>query len=226
MRYLDVFFLHMNIVCVTAFGPISLIRFYAPFAVWIAYCLLLNVEWIAIQNYVWLCIYSRSCLMFHTAIKWFWFWFDIVDMISVTHDILRRTDCILYRGPLPFTRGRKMHKKLKHLGLEIIFLWYPILACDRFNVFICPPAWGNQFGIIVLPQIKSIHEVWITLDINHNTHTSSWSHDTETLVIFGVFSQRFPLYMSCWSNVANVLLNAIQIYSTKCIKEIYVTVVS
>ena len=105
------FFLHMNIVCVTALGPISLIRFYAPFAVWFAYCLLLNVEWIAIQNFVGLCIYSCSCLMFHTAIKLFWFWFDLIDMISVTHDILRRTDCILYRGPLPFTRGRKMHKK-------------------------------------------------------------------------------------------------------------------
>ena len=77
MRHLDVFFLHMNIVCVTALGPISLIKFYAPFAVWIAYCLLLNVEWITIQNYVGLCIYSCSCLMFHTAIKWFWF-FDLI----------------------------------------------------------------------------------------------------------------------------------------------------
>ena len=72
------FFLHMNIVCVTALGPISLIRFYAPFTVWIAFCLLLNVEWIAIQNYVGLCIYSCSCLMFHTAIKWFWF--DLIWM--------------------------------------------------------------------------------------------------------------------------------------------------
>ena len=78
MRHLDVFFLHMNIVCVTALGPISLIRFYAPFAVWIAYCLLLNVEWIAIQNYVGLCIYSCSCLMFHTAIKWFDLIFDLI----------------------------------------------------------------------------------------------------------------------------------------------------
>ena len=30
--------MHMNIVCVIVLGPISLIRFHAPFAIWIAYC--------------------------------------------------------------------------------------------------------------------------------------------------------------------------------------------
>ena len=30
--------MHMNIVCVIVLGPISLTRFHAPFAIWIAYC--------------------------------------------------------------------------------------------------------------------------------------------------------------------------------------------
>ena len=38
MRHLDVV-MHMNIVCVIVLGPIRLIRFHAPFAVWIAYYL-------------------------------------------------------------------------------------------------------------------------------------------------------------------------------------------
>ena len=37
MRHLDVV-MHINIVCVIVLGPISLIRYHAPFAIWIVYC--------------------------------------------------------------------------------------------------------------------------------------------------------------------------------------------
>ena len=73
MRHLD-FFSAYEYCLRNSFGPISLIRFCAPFAIWIAYCVLLNAEWIAIQYYAGLWIYSCSWLMFHAAIKWFWIW--------------------------------------------------------------------------------------------------------------------------------------------------------
>ena len=77
MRHLDVV-MHMNIVCVIVLGTISLIRFHAPFAIWIAYCF---VDECWMNRYSVLCSICNAfcnCTLFDVSYSnkmiWTWTW--------------------------------------------------------------------------------------------------------------------------------------------------------
>ena len=75
MRHLDVV-MHMNIVCVIVLGPISLIRFHAPFAIWIAYCFV-DECWMNRNSVLCsICNAFCNCKLFDVSYsnKVIWFW--------------------------------------------------------------------------------------------------------------------------------------------------------
>ena len=92
MRHLDVV-MHMNIVCVIVLGPISLIRFHAPFAIWIAYCFV-DECWMN-RNSVLCSICNAFCncklfdVSYSNKVIWTWTWTWTAEMCwSIRHSIL------------------------------------------------------------------------------------------------------------------------------------------
>ena len=97
MRHLDVV-MHMNIVCVIVLGPISLIRFHAPFAIWIAYCFV-DECWMN-RNSVLCSICNAFCncklfdVSYSNKVIWTWTWtWKSVDAI-LKH---KQTQCLSTR---------------------------------------------------------------------------------------------------------------------------------
>ena len=83
MRNLDVV-MHMNTVCVIVLGPIGLIRFHAPFAIWIAYCFVDKCWMNRYSVFCSICNVFCNCKLFDVLYsnKVIWTWFQLVCCID------------------------------------------------------------------------------------------------------------------------------------------------
>ena len=141
----------------------------------IVFCWMLNVEWIAIQNYVGLCSYSCSCFMFHTAIKWFWFESRSISHLSAGSEI-RNIFLFVYLlsrmktlfGPI-FARCSVVEAMLGNIS----FIYGKIKDCDLTEdgnwkfLLLCPILHGiksthtDDGRTRYLHQIKSRYRKWV-----------------------------------------------------------------